>query len=88
MSAVDDARAVLARYDAFALQELEETNHAIADGPVVTALRSMVAQHDEAVSIMNAYMDWYQDHPEDSWRLQRDMCGALGISEADEDDAP
>ena len=38
-----------------------------------------------ASGVMDSYIDWYQDSPEDSWRLQRDMCSALHCDPEEEE---
>jgi hypothetical protein len=40
---------------------------------------------EHARDVMRRYMGWYHYSPEDSWRLQRDMCIALGIEEPEDD---
>lgn len=38
-----------------------------------------------AEAVMDGYMNWFEDSPEDSWRLQRDMCAALHLPEDDDE---
>lgn len=51
-----------------------------AGDPHVTAeVLDVIQKLSDTREVARRYEDWYQDCPEDSWRLQRDLFAALGI---------
>jgi hypothetical protein len=63
----------------------EELQAAIDHGimsPLARAVFTEVgSRYVRAGAVMGQYMDWFEDSPEDSWRLQRDLCAAIALPE-------